>query len=206
MQKAIQGLVLSTETKSPGLLFACQVSRAVGLKLYTVCLRLGCGKETRFDPENDIIFLSHAAKYHLQPLPGCLRGIEDRVNLIDTFSGVRNLAISGFTILKRGMSDEKTTWLISRFQSLKSLFVLVNEVHYLTTSLDSLPEPDEQLRLHTLDEQARDTSERIDGWCAAKAQQWKEWATGPRGDKSYVTDWENLQVKPAILITGSARL
>lgn len=210
MRKAIQGLVLSTKTKSPGLLFACQASREVILKHYTACLKLGSGKETRFDPENDIIFLSHAMNHYLQPLPGGYRGIEDRINLIDAFSGVGNLAVSGRDI-SADMGNLRMIWMISRFQSLKSLFVLLNDVHLLMSSLDPLAQSDEQLRLHTLAELGPDTWEKMrtvgqinDEYCALILPEWKDWAND-LGDKSYVTDWENLQVKPTILVTSSAR-
>jgi hypothetical protein len=138
--------------------------------------------------------------------------IEDRINFIDTFSGVRNLAISGFDIVAGGVMVDRMTWLISRFQSLKSLFVLMNDARHLKTGLNPLAEPDEQLRLYTQDELGQDAWERLRGpafiqdrYCVDKARDWKAWATGRHGDKSYVTDWETLQVKPSILVSSSAR-
>lgn len=187
-KKAIRGLVLSRETKPPGPLFACKASRAVALKQYTTCLKFGSVKETRFDPENDTIFFYNTTVNHLQPLPGYLDTFESlikaRINFIDMFSEVRNLAICGFDMDVGSACHGKMTWLISRFQSLKSLFVLIHDARHLTTSSFrySLEESDEQLRLYTQDELGQEAWERMrgpifleDGYFADKAREWKAW-------------------------------
>lgn len=66
-------VVLSTNAKNPGILFACKASREVALSNLSECLDLGA-KQTRFDPTNDTICLYQyeAGCRHIVLLPGKL--------------------------------------------------------------------------------------------------------------------------------------
>ncbi|PMD33235.1 hypothetical protein L207DRAFT_639397 [Hyaloscypha variabilis F] len=125
IQKATQNLVLSTSVKSPGSLFACHNSRSEALKKYTRCAQLQSGRETRFDPIEDTVLISHTASFALPPLPYMTADANHCPDYGSRFSGIQNLAISYFDFMVGGDRDMQA--LLSQFQSLKSLVLLLND-------------------------------------------------------------------------------
>ncbi|KAE9380071.1 hypothetical protein N431DRAFT_448887 [Stipitochalara longipes BDJ] len=72
LSKAGETLTLdTTNTKNPGVLFACTVSRDVSLNQLSACLDLRNGeKQKRFDPRNDTILLYNTTDRCIPILPG----------------------------------------------------------------------------------------------------------------------------------------
>lgn len=126
MKKAFQNLVLSTNVKSPGPLFACTISRADALKKYTRCLEIKGGLKTRFNPIEDTVLLAHLADLPLLPplpyVPGQPDLCSDYGNQLP---GVESLAIctSG---LMWGDLPEMQRCLFTQFLALKNLVLVLN--------------------------------------------------------------------------------
>jgi len=149
MQKAIQGLVLTTDLQSPGLLFACKISREIALKAYTKCFELGRGRKIRFNPVQDTLLISHTCRKLFQPLPGMPGSLSTLPNYKDWFAEVTQLAMDAYTILALATSrDPKLGWLLSQFPSLKTLTLVATQPQHI---LDLL-ETQKEVQLYTVEE------------------------------------------------------
>lgn len=141
MQKAIQGLVLTTDLQSPGLLFACKISREIALKAYTKCFELGRGRKIRFNPVQDTLLISHTCRKLFQPLPGMPGSPSTLPNYKDWFAEVTKLAMDAYTILALATSrDPKLGWLLSQFPSLKTLTLVATQPQHILDLLETQKE------------------------------------------------------------------
>ena len=129
-------VVLSTNAKNPGILFACKTSREVALSQLSACLDLET-KQTRFDPANDTICFYELTQLFGNPprtllLPGHMSRHGLLVHCIHKFVGIQRLLISlDFAA--------QVKWIISQFPNLKKLIVAwQNSKELQTLDLDSL--------------------------------------------------------------------
>ena len=193
---ACERVVLSTNIKNPGILLACKTSRAVSLKHLSACLDFGNGKQTRIDPWNDKVYLSHTTERKLPALPGIPGKPEAYPNYQQIFSKVQKLALNGIAL----MGNESTlSWLVSQFESLQTLMLLTNPAeHY--TSLDM----DRSLRLELDEGITAGIIPRFEDWLRYNSA-WREVAGSMRelleqelaGSKG--EDWKVPEIKIMIM-------
>jgi hypothetical protein len=157
MEKAARGIALSTNTKSPGVLFACQNSRSEALKHYTRCFDLNGGKKTRFDPTGDTVLISHTAKLFLPPLPHVVGQPDLCPDFGSLFPGAEMLALSGFDVAVGGIEEIES--LLSQFTSLKTLVLVLNIPS--KQPLDYLIQSDDELRYQTIEGRVAEFPERV---------------------------------------------
>ncbi|PMD27886.1 hypothetical protein NA56DRAFT_696904 [Hyaloscypha hepaticicola] len=104
-------VVLSTNSKNPGILFACKTSREVALSRLSECLDLGT-KQTRFDPANDTmcIYELFGNPPHTLLLPAHVSPQGPLVQGIHKFAGIQRLIISlGFAAQSNGYYPSSRT-------------------------------------------------------------------------------------------------
>lgn len=126
-------VVLSTNAKNPGILFACTTSREVALSQLSECLDLGT-KQIQFDPANDTICIYEMFGNPPRPLllPGRLSTQGLLVRGIPKSVGIQRLLISlGFSA--------QFKWILSQFPNLKKLIIAWENFEELQTlDIDSL--------------------------------------------------------------------
>jgi hypothetical protein len=149
MEQAIQGLVLTTDLQSPGLLFTCKISREIALKAYPKCFELGRGRKIRFNPSQDTLLISHTCRKLFQPLPSLPGSPNTLPDYKDWFAEVTQLAICAYTLLVSVRSrDSRLGWLLSQFPLLKTLTLVTTHPQHVLHLLETQKE----VQLYTVEE------------------------------------------------------
>jgi len=146
MEKAIQGLVLTTDLQSPALLFACKVSRDIALKAYPKCFELGRGRKTRFNPSQDTLLITHTCQLLFQVLPGIPGSPNSLPDYKGWFAEVTQLAMDVFFL--SAWASNNIGWLLSQFPLLKTLTLVATYPQHV---LDLL-ETQKEVQLYTVEE------------------------------------------------------
>jgi hypothetical protein len=135
MEQAIQGLVLTTDLQSPGLLFACKISRDIALKSYPKCFELGRGRKTRFNPSQDTLFITHTCQLLFQVLPGMPGSPNSLPDYKGWFAEVTQLAMDAS--FPPAWDSINIGWLLSQFPLLKTLTLVATHPQDVLDLLDT---------------------------------------------------------------------
>ena len=146
MEKAIQGLVLTTDLQSPGLLFACKVSRDIALKAYPKCFELGRGRKTRFNPSQDTLLIMHTCQLLFQVLPGMPGSPNSLPDYKGWFAEVTQLAMDAS--FPPAWDSINIGWLLSQFPLLKTLTLVATHSRHVLELLGTQKE----VQLYTVEE------------------------------------------------------